>query len=548
MTANTLSFTQGDARWTAIRQKCLSDLYWFADIVLGYGDLIPMDPATHGLFCRFLERKTGEPRLDNCAFRKVEMPRGIGKTALETKVHTIQRILRDPNISILVVNEREQNAKDFLSEIKHHFMGNDLLRALFPEVCPDEDLHEDTWAGTRINVKRTTSRSEPTVFIIGVGGTVTGMHPDVIVVDDMISREAMENARVGGGQLMEQVNRWLHQLKPLLNYNYQPFPEIVFVGTRWWFGDSYEHIEEWLGYGTDPEVYLLRWKLPSGELQTLEARRIGDLAVFRRSAIEDGKSIAPAKWDLETLAKLRIEDPVLFAANYMNHPSDDVTAVFKSTWVNHYQWENDGQLRFVDGGGKTHHPTTDSLERTVYVDPGGFGRSGSNRARAAIVTVGDDRQGHFCILDAFSERESFLNVIKQIVVVCRKYTPRKLKVEQAAQQASFIELVRQALQDASLNITLEPVSPKNQDKDSRIAQLEPFFQRGMVYIGTGPVFQELRSQLEQFPNNTRKDLLDALAYAADDWARTARIQKPEQRIAAELAAYRERRGLSYGAS
>ena len=545
--SNTLSFVQGDARWTALRKRCLSDLYFFAETVLGYGELIPMDPATHGLYCKFLERKTSEPRLDECPFRKVEMPRGIGKTAIETKAHTIQRLCANPNLSILIVNEREQNAKDFLAEIKHHFMGNELLRALFPEVCPDADLHDDTWAGTRINVKRSTGRSDPSVFIIGVGGTVTGMHPDIIIVDDMISREAMENARVGGGQLMEQVNRWLHQLKPLLNYNHRPFPEIVFVGTRWWFGDSYEHIEEWLGYGADPEVYLLRWKLPSGETQTLEARRIGDLAVFRRSAIEDGKSIAPTKWDLETLAKLRMEDPVLFAANYMNRPTDDVTAIFKPTWVQHYTWENDAQIRFIAGDGKTGHPTVDSLERTIYVDPGGFGRSGSDRARAAIVTVGDDHKGHYFLLDAFSERESFLNVIKQIVVVAQKYQPRKVKVEQVAQQASFVELLRQAMRDAGIGIPIEIVTPKNRDKDQRILQLEPFFQRGMVYIGTGPGFQELRSQLEQFPNNTRKDLLDALAYAADDWARTAKIQKPEQRIAQELATYRERRGLTYGA-
>src|SRR3990167_96174 len=54
---------------------------------------------------------------------------------------------------------------------------------------------DTAWSASRIVLRRASGRKEPSIFVIGVGGTVTGMHPDIIIVDDMISREAAENAR-----------------------------------------------------------------------------------------------------------------------------------------------------------------------------------------------------------------------------------------------------------------------------------------------------------------------------------------------------------------
>ena len=537
------TLTEGSPEWHKIRHKCQTDLFFLAADVLGYGELVPMRKAVHGALCRLLTRTTGEPAIDDCPYLKIEMPRGTGKTSVGTICRPIQLLLKDPNTSILICNEREQNAKDILSEISSIFETNELLRALFPEICPDE-RKEDTWSGTRINVKRQTNRKEPSIFIIGLNGTVTGMHPDHIFVDDILSREAMENSRVGGGQMMQQINRWLHQLKPLLNYQCQPFPEIVFIGTRWWFGDSYEHIEEWLGYGFDPIIYQLRTKLDDGTWQSVPVRKMGDLVCFTRSAIEDGRSIFPEKWDLEALAKMRMEDQVLFAANYMNKPTDDLTSIFKPSWINRYDWPNDKTIQFVDAQGKKTVVLLNDLDKTIYFDPGGFGKQGKggDRARAAMVLVGT-WQGMYAILDVYSEKETFLGAIRKLVEWISRYRPRKLRIEEVAQQAGFIELVRRELVAQNAVVTMDPVKPGNKDKDQRILQLEPYFQRGSVFLGRGAQFHDLLTQLEQFPRNTRKDLLDALAYAVQDWARLSGRQiRPSERQANERAAFLARRG------
>lgn len=535
-----LTFKQGDEQWTKLRTRALGDLYWFCDVVLGYGDRIPMRSGVHALFCKFVEKKTGQAGLDQKRMRKIEMPRETGKTTIVTQGYTIQRICQNPNIAILLANEKEQNAKDFLSEIKHQFSTNEFLRALFPEVIPT-DLNDTTWSASRIIVQRTSGRKEPTVSVIGVGGTVTGMHYDLIICDDIISREAMENARAGSWQIMHQVNRWIHQLEPLLNSNAQPFPELLFIGTRWWHKDCYEHIEEAFGYGDQRTPYLLRWKLPSGEIQQVQAVAQGDLAMFRRAAIEDGRSIFPEKWDLDRLAKIRQRDEALFACNFMNNPSDEVTSTFKADWLLTYDWVNDDTLGYTDGTGARRTAHLTDLDRLIFVDPGGFSTNRvDDRARAAIVVTGTREGTHF-LLAARSEKDSFLNCIQQLAGYVSRFSPRKVVIEQAGQQAAFIELVRREL--IGMPCSIESVSPKGIVKEQRILGLEPYFQQGRVYLGKGPEFHEFRTQYTQFPRSGRVDLLDALAYLPQFAKKQGLALDPAKRIAEERRLYYERRGL-----
>lgn len=502
-----------------------------------------MTPRTHLLLCKFAERKTGHPLLDEAPKQLISMPRETGKTSLITIGRTLQRICRFPEAATMIANEKELTARDFLSSIKHHLETNELLRALFPEIIPD-DLNDTTWSSSRITVKRKSGRPEPTVFVIGIGGTVTGMHPDYIDVDDAISREAMENARAGSFQIMHQTNRWIHQLEPLLNKSPRYQPAETFTGTRWWVGDSYEHIEEVYGYGETPQPVLLRTKLPDNTVQTVTAYRVGDLAVFRRAAIEDGQSIFPEKWSLEKLAKMRLVDPALFAANYMNQPSDDVTATFKSDWLKPIHWLDDHQFFYHDENAKKTTVRVQDLDRLILVDPGGFGeRLVESRARAAAIVVGDDLNGHKFFLDCYSEQDTYLAAANQVVAWAQRYHPRKIYIERAGQQAAFAQLVREFLKKAGSDVVVDDTTlkPESKAKEVRILEMEPYWQRGQVYVGTGPNFHEFRTQYAQFPRAQRLDVLDILGY----WPRLMKkmahtLQKPSERQAQEKEAYRQR--------
>jgi hypothetical protein len=545
-----LDFTHGDEQWHRLRARGRNSLYFLCSEILGYGSRVPMTEPAHKLMCKVIERKTGVPALDDAWVCKVEMPRGTGKTTIVTQGRIIQRIIQEPNVSILLVNEKEQTAKDILSEIKHQIVNNQLLRSLYPEIIPD-DFKETAWSATRIVTKRDESRKEPTVFVIGEGGTVVGMHPDEIMADDILSREAMESARSGSvADLMGQINRWIHQLVPLLSGH--PRRRITFVGTRWWHGDSYEHIEHSFGYGQDPQHYMLKAKLSNGTTQRLPAYRVGDLVVFRRAAIEDGQpafvSLGEDKYGLEALAKLRLQDPELFAANYLNQPSDELTATFKESWLRFYDWldgESGDTVAYNDLAGKRRTVDVRSLDVLGFVDPGGFGKNrGGDRARAAIVVTGTTPEGLHLLLDVYSEKGTYVQAMQAFVGFVRRYGIRKAYVERAGQQIVFIDQLRHLCRKEGLTLVIEDVTTGVKSKDDRILGLEEYFQRAQIYVGRGPKFEELRQQYAGFPKTTRKDILDALSQAPGRWRKAGgSARSAAQRQSAELAAYYQKRGM-----
>lgn len=551
MTDQKLEFTPGDETWQRLRKKGLSNLYFFASTILNYGSRVPMREDCHKLLCRIVERKTGVKALDGAWVRKFEMPRGTGKTTVITQAYLLQRICRNPDVSIMLANENETTAKAILSEIKQQIENNELLRSLYPEIVPDS-FKETTWSATAITVKRTQSRKEPTVFVVGVGGTKTGMHPDIIFVDDMLSREAMESARAGSiADVMGQINRWIHQLVPLLSG--APDRELTFIGTRWWYGDSYEHLEESFGYGQPPQHFMLKTKLGDGTVQRLPAYRVGDLVVFRRAAIEDGQpaflSLGEDKYGLEALAKLRLQDPELFAANYLNDPADELTATFKESWLRYYDWTEDesgDQISFTDLSGKRRTVGLSSLDVVAFVDPGGFGKNrGGDRARPAICVTGSTSDGLHLLLEAWSEKVTYLQAITEFMGFVRRYGIRKAYIEIAGQQRVFYDQIAAACKKEGLFVIFEEVSTGNKNKDDRILGLEEPLSRATVYVGRGHKFLEFKTQYAHFPKSARKDILDCLSMAPAKWRRivgTARAAA--QRQQAELARYYATRGLS----
>lgn len=540
-------FVQGDATWHRLRKLAQTDLYWLASVVLGYGDVVPMQEHAHRTLCRVAEGRTGCSAIDEAHVQRLELPRDWGKTTTITQSLPIQLLCNDPTMSILLCNEKEGNAKKFLSAIKWHFEENDFFKALFPELIP-ANTNDVLWSATEIAVGNS-GRKEPSIFVTGVGGTVTGMHPNVIIVDDMISRAAMENARAGNNDIMAQTNRWINQLRPLVQKRNDPRWRIYFIGTRWWIADSYDHISVAYGYGEEEKRYALRTKLPSGEVQVLHATVAGDLVTFKRAAIEHGRSTFQDKWTLEDLARMRLVDEALFACSMMNNPADDATAVFKAAWLQPHSWPDARTILYTDGSGKKQLKALSDLDVLFLVDPGGFSvRSAEDRARPAVAVIADDREGMYHILDIYNEKDTFLAAIQQIVAWITKYAPRKIYVERAGQQAAFAQLLREEIRKAGLNTVVDDTTlkPGVTQKQVRILALEPYFQRGQFTVGTGAAFHTFREQYTQFPRTARFDVLDVLAYLPRVVKPRAGVNQSRQNAArqeSERAAYRSRRGF-----
>lgn len=537
-----LNFVQGDAKWHAYRKKFLSDLFWANNVVLGFGAFFPMHPETHLLLNRFLERKTGIKEIDEAPIQKIEAPRGSGKSLCGTVGHAVQIACGNPDVAILIANEKEETAIGFLAAIKHQFEQNEFLRALFPEVIPP-DFNKTQWSAQKATLKRTTGRPEPTFQVIGVGGTVTGIHPDIVLVDDPISREAMENARAGSWQIMEKANRWTHQLKPLLNTQYKPFPWIRFIGTRWWTDDTHQHVEEVFGHGEEPQRYLLKAVLPEGGRVSREIYRVGEVAVFRMAAVENGKLAFPDLFSWDFLANLRAEDPELYACNYLNDPSDAAVTTFRDDWLRYWSMVDRDMACYDGDNGQKRYVRFQDLHKILLVDPAFT--TNPESARSALVVVGSDMEGHkHLVLEATALQAEPADLVTEIINTMSRWGVFRVFVESVAQQKGLMAFLQAEAQKRNLPLALEELKPGGRQKDIRIEALGPYIKGGAILFHNLQL--DLLDEYRRFRPGARfKDLLDALAYGPETWPRFATTTgNARQRSQQQLQGYLSRRGLS----
>lgn len=884
-----LSLRQGSREWEEYRSRALNDLYFFCNIVLGYGQIVPMTLRAHYLMCRFAERQTGNPLLDEAWVRLIKVPRGVGKSTLITQGYSLQLALKYPDIAMLVVNETERGATKFLASIKQQITDNQFLRALFPERCPN-DPEKDClkWSESEVILPgRTSARKESTFQAIGVGGSITGLHPDIALVDDMISDEAMENARSGLFSLMDKTNRWISRLRPIVNTG-EPHMGILFVGcltgdsrvlmkngqwkpikdivagehvyswnsqtgqfapqrvkgvypqgevetvavdagrfklqctpdhpflaaagrhrpvwrkaenlmdvlkraetirglpeqpalrsvlegwgeaepdllwllgflwgdgwltkyvgkttqrgttysicfaegtdealnervrwlivqyfgnrvyqvkgrvsrsennragrlleswgltpgvrasekrlpawlfaahphekreflrgllaadghdnayrgkrnnpfssrlftaskgladdvrdvaltcgvrptkiwhrqrmsqppgspnpvesheytvnlrfeepgeslrswrvrsvtpagkamvydlsveatenyvaegfvvhnTPWWEDDSYAYVAKAFGYGDRVEKVTLKHSTDSGRV-VVECQRQGDLASFTRPIVEDGTSWFPERWPDEKLAKMRVDDPLLYAANMMLDPRAPEITTFKPEWQRYFQWASPIAVTYKNHELKECSALVSDLDVIASVDPAFTVGGRAQDARQALVVTGGTAEGYRLVLLAQATRQTLDGFIADIVSACQRFKVKKLRLEKEGQQASFNQQVRKALDAAGVMISVVEESTGGKRKDIRIESLSPFFERGLIYAHRDQ--QDLLREYDSFPRGKLKDLLDALAAQMPHW-QMGSLSNPKatERVQKELESVYGRMGL-----
>ncbi len=109
------------------------------------------------------------------------MPRGTFKSTLGSVSYPIWRLLKDPNLTILIDSEIYTNSKNFLREIKGHFQSERMINLFGEQVGGKWDEGEIIIRG------RTQNRKEASITVGGIGTTKVGQHYDIIIGDDMNS-------------------------------------------------------------------------------------------------------------------------------------------------------------------------------------------------------------------------------------------------------------------------------------------------------------------------------------------------------------------------
>lgn len=440
------------------RRVAKRDLQFLMTDVLGY-------PATDGIHKEiedFLKQVTS-PEGRHRALLLI--PRGHLKSTLVTVCWTIQQILINPNIRILISTGYLENAKSFLREIKSHFERGERLRALFGDLVNADDK----WTETQIVVKtRTEIRKEPTIQVSSVDKSVVSQHYDLIVGDDLVNRE-----NINTKEQRHKVNLYYKDLYDLI----EPNGSMVFIGTRWHFDDLYGRI-----------------------IKDNETSRNFD--IFVRTVWRDQAArlpLFPRKFTPEYIDSLRRDKgPYEFSSQYMNNPTDDENSDFKRDWI------RIEPLFKLEATPLTIYITIDpAMTKSETADYSGF------------IVNGVDQNGQWRILRAYRKRLDPAELIDEIFFLHGLYSSRfrRMGIEKTAYTVGLRQSIQNEMIRRKRFFDIVEVEHKQRTKETRIRALVPRFDGGRIILSD--YCQDLVEELLAFPRGEHEDTLDACAYQLD---------------------------------
>ncbi len=240
-------------------------------------------------------------------------PRFTGKTIKVASTLT-KWIVEDPNIAILYTGAEKQKAAQIVGMVRD-WLETPTLERLYGTF-----KRQGKWGSEHFTVSQRTvkDKRDPTMAADGLDVPMTGLHPDVIVFDDLVGET---NATLEGFIKAEyRVSAALPVLRP--------GGRAIYLCTRWGTSDPSSHILE-------------KWKLdlmwdaprPRGFFGAYAVK--GDEEFFPHAV--EGEPLFPSTWSERQIVEARRNWPLeLFASQVLNDPMPEEGAYFSSKDFQHF--------------------------------------------------------------------------------------------------------------------------------------------------------------------------------------------------------------------
>lgn len=403
-------------------------------------------------------------------------PRGFGKSTVGDVDYCITRILRDPNIRIMIGSKTQTQAQAFLKEIRTHFEQNEDLLRIFGDWKTSKD---NVWNDREFTVnKRKIIKKEATVTALGASGAVISKHFDVIIGDDLVG---LENARTE--RQRANLKEWFYSsLFPTL----EPDGDIHILGTRYNPLDLYEDLI-----------------------------KSGSYTVNIQKAIQvvDGVecSLWEGKFTLERLKEIRADSgKIIFNMQYQNDTELAKGKIFKAKYFKYYEeYKLDYNFQTAKVRIKNAEGIDTWIKVRVYMgaDLAISESENENNDYFVLMMIGVDADKNVYVLEYVKERLSFNSQLNTIITYGRDKYPmvERVGVETVAYQKSLAQELRR--------LSLLPIININTSKDkvTRAMRRSANFENGKVFFREG--MDDLEECLLLFPEVDHDDLFDALDFA-----------------------------------
>jgi phage terminase large subunit-like protein len=433
------------------------------------------------------------------------LPRDHGKSAM-IAYRVAWEITKNPAIRVLYISSTANLAEKQLKFIKD-ILTSDIYRFYWPEMLHPEEGKREKWTNTEFSVDHPKRRAEairdPTVFIGGLTTTITGLHCDIAVLDDVVIRE---NAYTEDGR--EKVKSQYSLLSSIEAGDAREWA----VGTRYHPKDLYNDLVSMQvdQYNEDGEI------IDQEPLYEVFERRVenrGDGTgefLWPRQQRYDGKWFG---FDQSILAKKRAQylDRTQFRAQYYNDPNSAESATISRDSFQYYE-----RTYLNRQGGKWFYKGN-RLNVFAAVD---FAFSLRKRSDyTAIVVVGVDASNNYYVLDIERfKTDKISEYFDRILRLHQKWDFRKIRAEvTSAQKVIVQDLKTNYIRAHGLALSIEEFTPTRHmgTKEERVeAVLQARYNNGQIWHYVGGNCQVLEEELV-VQNPPHDDVKDCLASVID---------------------------------
>jgi|TARA_X000001382_G_scaffold81951_1_gene57744 phage terminase large subunit-like protein len=443
-------------------------------------------------------------REDQKSHQLLLFPRDHGKSRL-IAYRVAWELTKDPTLRCLYISATANLAEKQLSFIKN-ILTSDIYQRYWPEhVNPDEGKRE-RWTTSEICLDHPLRKQEkvrdPSVFTGGLTTSLTGLHCDIAVLDDVV---VYENAYTGEGR--EKVKSQYSLLSSIEGSNAREWV----VGTRYHPSDLYNDLMQM----TEDLYDRHGEKTGEDNIYEIFERAVEDRGdgtgefLWPRQQRKDGKWFG---FDLKILAKKRGQylDKGQFRAQYYNDPSDPDNVPVRPDKFQYFERkflrEENGFMFYKEN----------KLNVYAAVD---FAFSLSRKADyTAIVVVGVDAENNVYVLDIDRFRTDRISeYFEHILHLSTKWNFRKMRAEVTVAQQAIVKQLKELIKQHGLAISIDEFRPnKHQgNKKERISStLEPRYDNLQMWHYKGGNTQVLEEELSS-RHPPHDDVIDALASAVD---------------------------------
>ena len=402
----------------------------------------------------------------------ITMPPRHGKSELATRRFPAYVFGRNPNLNVIstaygsdLSTQTNRNVQRIMDEAPY--------KELFPNVCLSGKNSRGTANGSYL-------RNSDIFEIVGhtgsyrssgVGGGITGMGGDILIIDDPVKDRAEAESLV----MREKVWDWYTST---LYTRLAPGGGILLIQTRW-------HMDDLAGRLLDAER--------SGGGDPWRCVNFPAIAEHDEPHRRAGEALHPERYPLAQLqsikAALGSRD---WSALYQQHPVPVHGAIFRKEWLRYW----------------IPPELPDRFDKVLISWDMAF--KGSENADYVVGQVWGKRGARYYLLDQVRGRMGFTATVQAFcdLAAAWPYAMEKL-VENTANGPAVIDSLKHQVPG------IIPIEPDG-SKTARAHAVTPLFEAGNVYIPhpqIRPWVPEYEAELLQFPSGAHDDQVDATTQA-----------------------------------